>query len=116
MTENNTRMGINGELEARKALRRHFTQVRKQKHHDPFDYTATDKLTGQPVAIEVKTITSDKGKLVHIETPAYNRKLQFLQETGRQGIVLVVVKNGRTKFYLARLSQHISNGKLIELK
>jgi len=107
---------MNGEAEARKALRRHFTQLRKQKHLAPFDYTATDKLTGQRVAIEVKTITKDKGKLVHIETAAYNRKLQFLNVSARLGIVLIVVKNGDVKFYLARLSQHISNGKLIELK
>ncbi len=116
MTENNTRFGMNGEAEARKALRRHFTQLRKQKHLAPFDYTATDKLTGQRVAIEVKTITKDKGKLVHIETCAFERKLKFLNETNRQGIILVVVKNGGTQYYLARLQQHISNGKLIELK
>lgn len=42
---NNTRFGINGELAARKALRRHFTNIRRQKHLAPFDYTATDKLT-----------------------------------------------------------------------
>lgn len=116
MTENNTRFGINGELEARKALRRHFTQLRKQKHLAPFDYTAIDKLTSQRVAIEVKTIRRESGKLVHIETCAFERKLKFLNETNRQGIILIVIKNGDTKYFLARLAQHISNGKLIELK
>lgn len=114
--ENNTRFGMNGEAEARKALGRHFTQLRKQRHLAPFDYTAIDKLTNQRVAIEVKTITNDKGKLVHIETCAYERKLRFLNETNRQGIILLIVKNGDARYYLARLAQHISNGKLIELK
>lgn len=120
MTENNTRFGMNGEAEAKKALRRHFTQLRKQKHHAPFDYTAIDKLTSQRVAIEVKAIRRDiiggNSKLVHIETCAFERKLKFLNETNRQGIILVVVKNGDNRYYLARLAQHISNGKLIELK
>jgi hypothetical protein len=116
MTENNTRKGINGELEARKTLAKHFTHIRKQKHHAPFDYTAIDKLTVQRVAIEVKTITKDKGKLVHIETCAFERKLKFLNETNRQGIILVVVKNGDTQYHLARLQQHISRGMLIEIK
>jgi hypothetical protein len=107
---------MNGEKQARKMLRKHFTNLRKQKHLAPFDYTAIDKLTAQRIAIEVKTITRDKGKLVHIETCAYERKLRFLNETNRQGIILVVVKNGETQYYLARLQQHISNGKLIELK
>ena len=113
---NNTRLGINGELEAKAILAKHFTHIRKQKHHAAFDYTAIDKLTAQRIAIEVKTITKDKGKLVHIETCAYERKLRFLNETNRQGIILVVVKNGDTRYYLARLAQHISNGKLIEIK
>ena len=113
---NNTRFGMNGETEARKALRRHFTHLRKQKHLAPFDWTAIDKLTGQRVAIEQKTIRNNKGKLVHIETCAFERKLKFLNKTNRQGIILVVIKNGDTRYYLARLAQHISNGKLIELK
>ena len=106
---------MNGEKQAKKMLRKHFTNLRKQKHHAPFDYTAIDKLTAQRIAVEVKTIKNDKGKLVHIETCAYERKLKFLHETNRQGIILVIVKNGDTRYYLARLAQHISNGKLIEI-
>lgn len=113
--QNNTGFGIHGEKLARKMLRKHFTNVRRQKHNDPFDYTGIDKLTSQRVAIEVKTIKRDKGKLVHIETCAFERKLKFLNETNRQGIILIVIKNGDTKYFLARLAQHISNGKLIEI-
>jgi hypothetical protein len=112
---NNTHFGMNGEKQARKMLRKHFTNVRRQGHLKPFDYTAIDKLTGQRVAIEVKTITKDKGKLVHIETCAFERKLKFLNETNRQGIILVAVKNGDTQYYLTRLQQHISRGMLVEL-
>ena len=113
---NNTRFGMNGEKQAKKMLRKHFTNLRKQKHHAPFDYTAIDKLTAQRVAIEVKTIRRESGKLVHIETCAFERKLKFLNETNRQGIILIVIKNGDTQYYLARLQQHISKGMLIEIK
>ena len=113
---NNTRFGMNGEKQARKALRQHFTNVRKQKHLAPFDYTAIDKLTSQRVAIEVKTIRRESGKLVHIETCAFERKLKFLNETNRQGIILVIIKNGTTQYFLARLQQHISRGMLVEIK
>lgn len=116
MPENNTRLGINGELEAREILARHFTHIRKQKHHAAFDYTCIDKLTRQRIAVEVKTITKENGKLVHIESCAYERKLRFLNETNRQGIILLVVKNGDTRYYLARLQQHISKGMLVEIK
>ena len=112
---NNTRFGMNGETEARQALRQHFTHLKKQPHLAPFDYTAIDKLTGQRVAIEVKTIRHECGKLVHIENESYTRKLNYLNKTKRQGILLIIIKNGDTKYYLARLAQHISNGKLVEL-
>lgn len=114
--QNNTSFGIHGERIARKMLRKHFTNVRRQKHNDPFDYTGIDKLTAQRIAIEAKTIRRESGKLVHIETCAFERKLKFLNETNRQGIILVVIKNGDTKYFLARLQQHISRGMLVEIK
>jgi len=59
---------------------------------------------------------SPKGKLVHIENGAFQRKLKFMNETNRSGIVLIIGKNGDTKYYLARLQQHISKGMLVEIK
>lgn len=110
------RLATNGERRARKVLRQHFTNVRYHAiNTSPFDYTAIDKLTGKRVAIEVKTVRKETGKLVHIETEAMNRKLEYLYEINRKGIVLVIIINGCTKFYLARLQQHISRGALIEL-
>lgn len=109
--------GMNGERLARKMLKKHFNQVRfHSDHRDPFDYTAIDKLTGEPVAVEVKTVSKEKGKLVHIETGAMNRKLEFLHRTNRKGIVLVIIINGSTHFYLAKLQQHISKGALVEIQ
>lgn len=113
---NNTRFGMTGEQDAYHALCKHFIYLRKQRHLAPFDWTAIDKLTGQRVAIEVKTIRREHGKLVHIENGAYRRKVDYCNATRRHGIVLVIIKNGNTQFYLARLDQHISNGKLVELK
>jgi hypothetical protein len=113
---NNTRFGAYGERIARKMLRKHFTNLRKQKPGAPFDYTGIDKLTEVKTAIEVKTIRREHGKLVHIETCAMERKLKFLNETNRQGIILIVIKNGNTQYYLARLQQHISRGMLVEIK
>lgn len=112
---NNTQFGINGELKARRILRKHFTQLRRQKHHAPFDYIATDRLTAEPVAIEVKTVSNGNGKLAHIETEAFERKLHFLHDTQRKGIVMVIVDNGKPRYYLGRLQQHITKGKLIEI-
>jgi hypothetical protein len=98
-------------------LKKHFDQVRYHTNHtDPFDYTAVDKLTGERVAIEVKTVHKEKGKLVHIETGAMNRKLDFLYRTERKGIVLVITINGSTHLYLAKLQQHISKGALVEIQ
>ncbi len=106
-----------GEKRARKMLRKHFTNVRFHNINTaPFDYTGIDKLTGDRVAIEVKTIKREHGKLVHIETEAMNRKLQFMNDTNRKGIVLVIIINGTTKFYFARLQQHISRGMLVEIQ
>jgi hypothetical protein len=45
-----------------------------------------------------------------------NRKLNFLNDTNRKGIVLVIVINGHTKFYLTRLQKHISSGALVEIQ
>lgn len=112
MTDNE--LGIMGEKRAKKALRKHFTCVRFHRDNSaPFDYTAIDKLTGDRVAIEVKTIRRETGKLVHIESSAMERKLNFLNDTNRKGIVLVVVINGKTSCYFAKLQQHISKGCLI---
>ncbi len=106
-----------GEVRARKLLKTHFTNVRFHNINTaPFDYTAIDKLTGERVAIEVKTIKRETGKLVHIETEAMNRKLDFCNQTNRKGIVLVIIINGHTSCYLAKLQQHISKGHLVELK
>lgn len=114
MTHN--QLGITGEIRAKKILKKYFTNVRFHNHNtDPFDYTGIDRLTGDRIAIEVKTIKREKGKLVHIETEAMNRKLQFLNDTNRKGIILVIIINGCTKFYLAKLQQHISKGHLIEV-
>lgn len=105
-----------GEKRARATLRKHFTQVRfHNDHRAPFDYTAIDKLTGERVAIEVKTVKKETGKLVHIETEAMARKLAFLNETDRKGIVLVIIVNGTTRFYFAKLQQHITRGGLVEV-
>ena len=110
------RLAANGEKRARRVLRQHFTNVRfHNDHRAPFDYTAIDKLTGDRVCIEVKTIKRDTGKLVHIEAEAMNRKLRFLNDTSRKGIVMVIVVNGRTQFYFAKLQQHISRGALVEV-
>lgn len=111
------KLANNGEKLARRILRKHFTNVRY--HTDklsPFDYTGIDRLTGDHIAIEVKTIRREKGKLVHIETEAMNRKLEFLYKTNRKGIVLVIIINGETHFYLAKLQQHISKGALVEIQ
>lgn len=106
-----------GELRAKKVLRNHFTNVRFHAHNtSPFDYTAIDKLTGDRVAIEVKTIRRETGKLVHIETEAMARKLAFLNDTNRKGIIMVITINGETHFYFAKLQQHISRGALVEVK
>lgn len=110
-----------GEKRAKAVLKRHFTNVRNcnkaqnVKNNPPFDYTGIDKLTGERIAIEVKTIKRDKGKLAHIETEAMNRKLQFLNDTNRKGIVMIIIVNGETNFYFAKLQQHISKGCLIEI-
>lgn len=108
-----------GETRARAILKNHFTNVRncnKTKNNPPFDYTGIDKLTGDRIAIEVKTIKKETGKLAHIETEAMNRKLQFLNDTNRKGIVMIIIVNGTTNFYFAKLKQHISTGNLIEIK
>lgn len=111
------KLATKGEEVAKRILRKHFTNVKfHNRNTDPFDYIATDKLTGDRVAIEVKTISREKGKLVHIETDAMNRKLDYLNETNRKGIVLVIIINGETHFYLAKLKQHISSGMLVEIK
>jgi len=112
----NMNLAKQGEQRARKILRKHFTNVRFHKiNTSPFDYTAIDKLTGDRVAIGVKTIKREHGKLVHIETEAMNRKLNFMNETDRKGIILVIIINGTTKAYFAKLQQHISRGMLIEV-
>lgn len=114
----NQQIGFKGEKMAQAVLKKHFTQVRYHKHNsDPFDYIATDKLTGEKVAIEVKTIRKEVyGKLVHIEQTAMNRKLEFLNQHNMKGIVLLVVINGTTEYFLAKLQNHISKGALVELK
>ena len=57
MKTNQNKLGIKGERIARSILIRHFINVRHHnKFTDPFDYTATDKLTGDKVAVEVKTL------------------------------------------------------------
>lgn len=105
-----------GEVRAKKLLRKHFTNVRFHAcNTSPFDYTGIDKLTGEHVAIEVKTVKRETGKLVHIETEAMQRKLNFLNDTNRKGIVLVIIINGCTHYYLAKLQQHISKGHLVEI-
>ncbi len=110
------KLANNGEKRARALLRKHFTNIRFHTDKQaPFDYTAIDRLTGDRVAVEVKTIRKEHGKLVHIESEAMSRKLSFLNDTNRKGIVLVVVINGETKFYLAKLQQHISKGALVEI-
>lgn len=111
----NVKLGLTGEKLARRMLRKHFTNVRRQSWKFPFDYTGIDRLTGARVAIEVKTVRNENGKLVHIENGAMLRKLNFCQGTDRKGIMLVIVKNGDTKFYLAPLKQHLSKGCLVEL-
>ncbi len=114
MTQN--KFGMSGERQAKRILRKHFTNVRFHRcFTDPFDFTAVDRLTEERVAIEVKTIRHETGKLVHIMPDAMNRKLQYMNETNRKGIVLVIVKNGQTKFYLAKLQSHISRGHLVEI-
>jgi hypothetical protein len=112
---NNMSLATNGERRARKILRNHFTNVRFHNINTaPFDYTGIDKLTGDRVAIEVKTVKKETGKIAHIETEAMNRKLNFLNETNRKGIVLVIIINGSTHFYFSRLKQHISKGDLVD--
>jgi len=117
---NDAKLGHDGETEARIILRKHYTSVRKQRHNAPFDYTGIDKLSGQRTAIEVKTVNrcmlSPKGKLVHIENGAFERKLKFMNARGYHGIVLIIAKNGDTRYYFARLQQHISKGMLVEIK
>lgn len=116
----NVRLGQQGERLAKSVLRAHFTNVRSlndAKHNAPFDFTGIDRVTGLRVAIEVKTIRKGTGKLVHIEAPAMERKLAFIRETKRDvGIVLLIVKNGTTEFFLAPLRNHISSGNLVQLK
>lgn len=112
----NNKLGRYGERLARKQLRKHFYNVRKLSPGKAFDYTGIDKLTATKTAIEVKTIKRDKGKLVHVETCAMERKLKFLNETNRQGVIMVIIVNGETRFYLTALKQHISKGMLIEIK
>jgi len=113
----NMTLATTGEKRAKKVLRQHFTNVRfHNRNTAPFDYTAVDKLTGDRVAIEVKTVKKETGKLVHIESEAMERKLTFLNETNRKGVVLVIVINGTTHFYFAKLQQHISRGSLIEVQ
>lgn len=111
----NVKLGLNGEKLARRMLRKHFRHVCKQTWKFPFDYTGIDRLTGDRVAIEVKTVRSNVGKIVHIENEAMLRKLNFCQATDRKAILLIIVKNGDTKFYLAPLKQHLSKGCLMEL-
>jgi len=111
-----TILGQYGEKRAKKILRQHFTNVRfHTRDTAPFDYTATDRLTGDKIAIEVKTVRKEHGKLVHIENEAMSRKLNFLNDTNRKGIVMVIVVNGSTHFYFAKLQQHISRGALVEV-
>ena len=113
----NQELGNQGEFKAKKVLKRHFTYVKFHKaSQDPFDYTAIDKLTGERVAIEVKTIRKEKGKLVHIENGSMARKLTFMNETNRKGIVLIIMINGSTQFFLAKLQNHISRGALVEIR
>ncbi len=110
------KLAFRGEKRAKSILRKHFTNVRFHAVNTaPFDYTAIDKLTGDRVAIEVKTIRREHGKLVHIETEAMARKLEFLNDTNRKGIVLVIIINGSTHAYFAKLQQHISRGALVEV-
>lgn len=113
----NQELGNKGEKQARSILAKHFSYIKFHKdHRDPFDYTAIDKLTGERVAIEVKTIRKEKGKLVHIENGSMTRKLHFLNQTNRKGIVFIIMVNGETNFYLAKLQNHISKGHLVEIK
>jgi len=112
----NNKLGKYGERLARKQLRKHYWNVRKLKPGAPFDYSGIDKLTATRTAIEVKTIKRDTGKLVHVETCAMERKLKFMNETNRQGVIMVIIVNGTTQFYLTALKQHISKGMLIEIK
>lgn len=113
----NMKLANHGETRARGILRRHFTNVRfHTRDKAPFDYTGIDKLTGTRCAIEVKTTKRNKGKLAHIETEAMNRKLQFMNDTDRKGVVLLIVVNGGTQFYITKLQQHISKGSLVRIK
>lgn len=114
---NNMGLANHGETRAKSVLRKHFTNVRfHTKPQSPFDYTGIDKLTGTRCAIEVKTTKRNKGKLAHIETEAMNRKLQFLNDTNRKGVILLIVVNGGTSFYITKLQQHISKGALVKIQ
>ena len=118
---NDMKLANTGEKRAKAILRKHFTNVRSlhngkgSQSGTSFDYTAIDRLTSDRVAIEVKTIRRETGKLVHIETPAMERKLNFLNDTNRKGIVMVIIINGNTHFYFSKLQQHISKGALVEV-
>jgi len=85
---NDAKLGHDGEREARLILRKHYTAVRKQRHNAPFDYTGTDKLTGQKTAIEVKTVNRcmlcPKGKLVHKVLKIDNRYGNIEIEVGEE--------------------------------
>lgn len=118
---NNMRLANNGELRAKAILRKHFTNVHQlhvnqgAQSGTPFDFTGIDRLTSERVAIEVKTIRHETGKLVHIETSSMQRKLNFLNDTNRKDIVMVIIINGNIHFYFSKLQQHISKGALIEI-
>ena len=80
----------------------------RTEKYDPFD--VVDFASG--IAYEVKTVSQKaiKGSnKIHIETGAWNRKLDFLAEHGLTGMLMVVVYIGprNVEVYRTELVQHV---------
>lgn len=108
--------GLYGERLAKSRLRRHMHQVRALPKNHPFDFIGIDRLTGQRLAIEVKTIgrRTNSHCLVHIEADSLARKQDYLAQSNRQGIVMLVFSQTRL-CYATALSAHIYSRNLMRL-
>lgn len=83
---------------------------KRQPHLAPFD-VVTDNL-----AIEVKSFKKTKRMKVHIECDAWKRKMQYLENTGLQPLLAVVVFDGRAKTLLVgELQRHCRPSALDEV-
>tara|TARA_Y100000310_G_scaffold333905_1_gene412419 strand:+ start:887 stop:1246 length:360 start_codon:yes stop_codon:yes gene_type:complete len=92
-------MGDRGERKVAQMAGPKAKRTAKKAPFDVVDYAAG-------VAYEVKTVSQasvGRGNKIHIETAAWNRKMDFLAETGLTGKLMVVVYFNRRKVEVYRM-------------